>query len=209
MLTALTTSVDYADFLVETLPFTKEVVDRVIVITAPCDSETIRVATEAGADVFVTEAFFRNDAVFAKGSAINAALQHYKSELADSWLLHVDADVVLPERPPLEHIDKDWLYGAQRKAIVGKASLEYYRRTRQIRMAPRSRRITRPIGFYQLWHGSNWQDYPTLSDNASWDDMEFIKLFAKYALLGIVYHLQTPDLRRRGNWDGRRTAQFS
>lgn len=209
MLTALTTSVNYADYLIETLPYTKAAVDRVIVITSPYDADTIEAASKEGCDVFKTEAFFRNGAVFAKGSAINAALQHYKDDLAKGWILHLDADVILPERPDLSRFNGSTLYGAQRRAIIGKEGLEYYKRSGQARMAAKGRTITRPIGFFQLWHGSNWHDYPTLSDNASWDDMEFIKCFEQYKLVGTVYHLQTSDLKRRGNWNGRTTRQFS
>lgn len=208
MLTALTTSVNYADYLIETLPFTNAVVDRVIVITSPDDADTAEAASKVGAEVFMTEAFFRNGAVFAKGSAINAALQHYKSELVMGWILHLDADIILPERPDLGRFNGNTLYGAQRKPIIGKDGLDFYKRSGQARMAARGRTITRPIGFYQLWHGSNWHDYPVFSDNASWDDMEFIKLFEQYKLVGTVYHLQTSDLRRRGNWNGRTTQIF-
>lgn len=209
MLTTLTTSVNYADYLAETLPFTKARTDRVIVITAPQDLATIQLAAENGADVFETDAFFRNGAVFAKGSAINAALQHYKAELTDSWILHIDADIILPQRLELNRLNPSILYGAQRRLIVGKDSLEFYKKHGQARLMARGRTITRPIGFFQLWHGSNWRDYPTLSDNASWDDMEFIKLFEQYKFLSSVYHLQTSDLKRRGNWNGRTTRLFS
>lgn len=207
MLTVLTTSVNYADYLAETLPYTKELADRVIVITSITDGETNRICGNHGVEAFNTEAFFRNGAVFAKGSAINAALQYYRDELADQWLLYLDADVLAPALPALVTLDKAWLYGMQRKAIIGRESLEFYQRHGRTKMC-HARTISKPIGFFQLWHSSHWKDYPALSDNASWDDIEFVRQFAQYRMLGQVFHLQTSDLRRRGNWDGRTTKAF-
>lgn len=207
MLVAFTTSVNYSDYLAATLPYTLAAADRVIVITAPSDYATREVAACHGAEPFCTEAFFSNGAVFAKGTAINAALQAYKAELEDCWLLHVDADVVLRGRPDTNQLATDVLYGAQRVPIIGEEGWRRFLKIGRAR-ACASRRVTKPIGFFQLWHSSNWRDYPTLSDNASWDDMEFIKQFQRYRLIEHVYHLQTSDLQRRCNWNGRVSAVF-
>ena len=92
MLTVLTTSLNYADYLAETLPLMQAIAGRVIVITAEQDKDTNAIAAQNCVEVFNTPAFFRDGAVFAKGSAINAALLHYKKSLANQWLLHMDAD---------------------------------------------------------------------------------------------------------------------
>lgn len=208
MLVAFTTSINYSDYLAATLPYLKAAVDRVVVITAPHDYATREVAACQGAETLCTNAFFRNGAVFAKGSAINVALQAYREELENCWLLHVDADVIVPKRPETSQLATDILYGAQRVPIIGEEGWRRFQQTGRVR-ACSSRRITKPIGFYQLWHSSNWQDYPEASDNASWDDMEFIKRFQRYRVIEHVYHLQTSDLQRRCNWNGRVSAVFN
>jgi hypothetical protein len=211
MLTAFTTAVNYDDYLRVTLPYTLKIADRVVVITAPADPG-ICVAEELGADVFVTDAFYAKGTAFAKGCGINAALQANAEQLKDSWILHLDADVVTTDdlRPKLAHLDQTWLYGANRYGVYDRQRLARLIKGESFRRVNMSRHNSRPIGFYQLWHGSTGIiEYPTLSSNASWDDMEHIKKFGpRRKLITSVYHLMTHDLTRKANWDGRTTSAF-
>ena len=211
MLTAFTTSVNYDDYLSVTLPYTLKIADRVVVITTPGDA-SICVAEELGADVFETEAFYSKGTAFAKGSAIDAALRANADTLKDGWMLHIDADVVATEdiRLKLAHLDPEYLYGASRYTVYDLQRLRRLIKGESVRRFNSGRYNTRPIGFFQLWHGSTGiLEYPTLASDASWDDMEHLKKFgAKRKLLTSVYHLMTPGLIRRENWGGRKSATF-
>ena len=94
-LEAVTICVDYSDFLAESLPINRRNFDQYVVVTAPEDLETQRVAEFWDCDIVLTDVIRSRWGEFHKARGINAGLEHLK---LNGWVLHVDADIVLPPR---------------------------------------------------------------------------------------------------------------
>lgn len=94
MVKAICVSVDYSDILEMTLPTHKFFCESTLVITAPGDTKTIEVAEANGAQVHVTDAFYRKGAKFNKWSALEEGLDLIGRS---GWLLIIDADIAIPE----------------------------------------------------------------------------------------------------------------
>jgi len=85
--------VGYADFLRRTLPANVPLFDRFVVVTASEDSDTIKVAQDAGAEVVVSDSYKEHGAAFNKGRMINAGARVLDF---DDWVLIADADIYFP-----------------------------------------------------------------------------------------------------------------
>ena len=113
---------------------------------------------------------------FNKGLMINLGLAHLRNR---GWLVHLDADIVLPDRLRFilnkSRLDEDCLYGADRVNIVGRGHWEAIKRSVGYRRQYRYRYLVAaasvpadagrlgarllhneygycPIGFFQMWH---------------------------------------------------------
>jgi len=112
---AFITCVDFDDLLVASLKANAKHFDQVIVITAPHDKPTIRVASTAMNTVsFATDAFYQGGASFNKGLAIEKALNLFGRS---GWIVCMDVDIVLPDPLPIDtsKLDTESLYGARRR----------------------------------------------------------------------------------------------
>lgn len=87
----ITVSVEYGDLLAITLPRNARHFEKVVVVTAAHDEETLRVvASIPNAVPYVTDAFYRGG-VFNKGWALSEGLEF----LGDGWVTVMDADTLL------------------------------------------------------------------------------------------------------------------
>lgn len=187
-LEAVVICVDYADYLAETLPFLLPHVDDVVVVTTPGDGRTHRVCKRYGVRHLPTRCFYREGEVFNKARGINYGLSNLG---LDDWVLHVDADIVLPSRTRylLDHVDLDTskLYGCDRVHCVGRAAwddmkadpeLQYewsclVRPPRRWSLGARIAHMEYggycPIGFFQLWNpsGSGVSRYPRVGQGTA------------------------------------------
>ncbi len=115
----ITISIGYGDFLRETLPVNLPLVDDLIVITTEDDAETREVCRRHSVHHVLTDDHKRNGE-FNKARLINRALDQIG---AKDWVLHLDADIVLPRkyRQYLDwaHLDPQAIYGADRCNLVG------------------------------------------------------------------------------------------
>ncbi|OWK45741.1 hypothetical protein [Fimbriiglobus ruber] len=111
---AVTVCVGYGDFLAAAAPHNAPLFDRWTVVTAADDAETREVCRQHRLHCLVT-ADHERDGAFSKGRAVERGLQHLP---ASGWILHVDADVVLPARThdilARSHLDPAKIYGADR-----------------------------------------------------------------------------------------------
>lgn len=233
-LEAVTVCVNYADFLAETLPLNKPLFDRIVVVTTPEDKATQRVCEYWHVECVQTRAFGIEHGRFQKAAGINVGLRALSQ---DGWVVHLDADVVLPPltRRIIENadLDKRQLYGADRHNIVGyKAWRKHVRRPQlqqeagiyvhadryrvATRFAPMDRGGYIPIGFFQLWNprGSGVRTYPDgPKANAGSSDMLFAAQWprSRRALIPevIPYHLESERARQGANWSGRKTRPFA
>ncbi len=170
---AVTVCVGYADFLRETIPYALPHLDRWLIVTDEKDEVTREVCRQHNLEFLATDDFYRGGAKFDKARGIDRGL-HLLAH--DDWVLHLDADVVLPPhtRQTLQAADLDpqAIYGADRVMVKGwerwqrlKASEFLYRYSRShhfnvcfpggFDVGARWADVRHgyvPIGFFQLFH---------------------------------------------------------
>lgn len=179
---AIVTSVDYADYLDQTIPYVLPHVDDLMVVTTPGDIRTQHVCNQHSVKCYETDDFSKGGKPFDKAAGINFGLRHLK---LDGWVLHLDADTVLPPRTRhmLENtgLDPAKIYGCDRVSCVGRATWDAFKATPwhsfewrclvhapgngwplMSRVAHMSHGGYCPIGFFQLWCpiGSGIKTYP-------------------------------------------------
>lgn len=201
---AVTVCVGYADFLAETVKWNKKFIRKWMIVTEPGDTDTLSVCHRHNLDTLTTYDFRRNGRamhegkVFNKGRAIQRGLNALSCK---AWVLHLDADIVLPpefmDAMEMAHLDEGKIYGCDRQMVVGWDAWQRIQASgyRQHGMhcyvlphdkypvgtrwaSPRDGYV--PIGFFQLTHGSNltrsgiWnRPYPDHHGHAARSDVQF------------------------------------
>ena len=198
---AVTVCVNYADFLTETARHNRHIFDRWLIVTTPDDRATIACCKQHNLQCLTVDGIgsvdppkFQN-----KGVGISQGLAQLQT---DVWLLHIDADVVLPSdtRRQLEIacLDETCIYGIDRfcvhswdqwKQLEASGYLHNQHGHQLVTMPPQfgslNCRLVRnpwgytPIGFFQLWHGSSgmldgwrYKDYPLTNSTAAHSDIK-------------------------------------
>ena len=232
-LEGVTVSVNYADFLDETLRENLDHFDEFAVVTASDDRATQAVCDRHGV-ICVKSDVHREDPLdrFNKGLMINLGLAHLRNR---GWLMHLDADIVLPDRLRFmlnkSRLDTDCLYGADRMNVVGRPNWEAIKQSanydrqyhhRYLVSPARAHLGSRlihneygycPLGCFQLWHCRHRdRRYHFSQGSAEHSDVLFALQWpaARRILLpGVfVYHLESEPARIGTNWNGRVTRPF-
>lgn len=222
----------YSDFLEQTLPHTLRNVNKLVVVTAKNDHDTKKLCAKF--DVTCVDGWSFKRGGFDKAKAINHGLAHLS---CSDYLLHMDADVILPDA------FGDWfttshtltpknIYGVDRYDCRSKAELKtlfdkgwvHARKEWRYMIHPPHglRPSTRvghsdyegwlPIGFFQLWHSSEQTRYPVKQGSHSeHTDVLFAANWAPENRILIpdfyVVHISTG--REVGeNWSGRKSPQW-
>lgn len=223
---------DYSDFLLHTLPENSQHFDRVVVVTHPEDGQTKALCNKYSIDFVETTAFHIDGDKFNKGRAINIGLGHLRGE---DWLLHIDADILLPHRfrdlLKRANLDKKNIYGADRVNVYGldhwqehkdKITPHYSQRyfVQPPKEFPLGARIIHaehgytPIGYFQLWNVAAHRRYPINQGNAEHTDVLFSALWPRENRIllpeVIVYHLESQcgPTEMGKNWNGRKSPRF-
>lgn len=227
---AVTVCVDYSDFLEESIKENLRHLDRWVIVTSHQDHKTRALCAKYSIECVVTDIMHEKGQVFNKGAAINLGLGHLKGL---DWILHLDADIILPGRfrDMLDRADlqRECLYGADRINIVGWDTWQAYKHNREPYFssgyfveAPKGFNVGARIihkdfhfsviGYYQLWHKSSYKKYPTNQGNAEHTDVLFSCQWARKhrVLLPEIYvlHLESERCEMGRNWDGRKTKWF-
>lgn len=215
MIEAIVVCVDYDDYLAETLPYVREAVDRLLVVSASRDSDTPRVCENLNVECLTTDAFFDDGAVFWKGRAINAGLRCLSRS---DWILHLDADIAMMHPLNCDGLDPHCLYTAPRLPVLGREEWRAIQRgafitTREPKKMYYKRGNLLPCGYFQLWNvRQNPFWYDERSKDASKSDWAFNENFPpeRRRILDdiAVYHLEMPGDNIKANWQGRRTPRF-
>jgi hypothetical protein len=225
----------YADIAAYTFPQMKRQVDRLLVVTSPDDVETKDLCHRLNIELLETDDFSRDGDAFNKGRGIERGLAMLAH---DEWLLHIDADIYLPDdfRESLLDADLDprTIYGADRVCLVGWEAFDKWRQrgtSRQFHCfqhtygVPLGARWVEirygyvPIGFFQLWHesaagrkGIRTRRYPEWHANAARADVKFaLQWDRKHRQLlpeVIVGHIEPHTSAMGANWEGRTTRPF-
>jgi hypothetical protein len=230
---AITTCVEYADFLAWSLPLNVRQFDRLIVVTTPNDRHTRDLCEHHHVECLTTDAFHHGGKAFDKGSAISAGLAQLS---LDAWVCHIDVDIVLPPRSRsiLERLDLDpaSLYGIDRMMCHGFAAFAQYQTKPEVQHScdiyvqasafPLGVRLAKlhgdgylPLGFFQLWNAAatGIKDYPS-HGTADRGDLVFAQRWQRRnrhlipEIIGIHIDNVDPDDEMGANWRGRRTKPF-
>jgi len=163
---AITVCIDFSEWLEKCIS-NKDKLDRWIIVTHLSDGKTIKFCKQHNLECVLSNRVFEGNAYFAKGKAINDAL-----EVADktNWLMSLDADILLPNdfRSTLneEITSQDTLYGSYRYDATGdKMQQDEFNGS------------TIPYGFFQLWHSSVKTKYVEVSKKGIIDDYNFSRSF--------------------------------
>lgn len=200
----LTVCVNYADYLLITMPQWLRGLASLTIVTTVSDTETHRVAAlydkhplRVPLTIYRTDAFTRDGAVFNKGLAMEEGRMLMPWE---DWILFFDSDVT-PEptwRDQLPELQMGYLYGCKRHAC---------RDQRQLgdRTLPYEDDDRPGYGYFQLFHSKDPKVQKTPLLDTWWRhagnyDSEFLLSFRSMTqeLPLHLWHLGT-----RGNWFGR------
>lgn len=203
-----------------------------MVVTSFKDQATIDLCAHLGVVCIKTDVFTEHGDKFDKARGINLGIAHCRG---DGLLVHLDADIILPHRfRYLLNTAKptaSTLYGADRLYV---RNFEQWQEIeRGGRLIPQwadgchvlphgafqmgSRLLHGdygycPIGYFQLWAGSDRKNYPGGTGSAEHSDVLFALQWPreKRVLLPqfFVYHIATEGARMGANWQGRTTAAF-
>ena len=161
-ITTITVCIDFCKWLKKCIS-NKELLSRWIIVTHASDLETINFCKDNNIEYILSKRIFEHDNLFAKGKAINEALNIVNNA---EYILSLDADILLPKNfnEILSNYvnDKSYLYGCRR----------YDNNEKCIDQDSHNNKVM-PYGFFQLWHTSQKNKYSELSDNAIVDDWIF------------------------------------
>ena len=231
LIDAVTVCAGYADFLAATLPENLPHLNRLVVVTAPDDWETMAVCKQFSVECRATNLMTSGGARFAKARGIDYGLAFLASK---NWVLHFDADIAFP--PDLRRslvnrpMNPSYLYGADRVYCNSYADWQAHLATQRHQHRdhyrvdpPRFALGSRvkihaydgylPIGYFQLWHGSTGRRYPTTQQDGAehTDVLHAIQWGAEERHLlpdFFVVHLDSEPAAMGANWQGRRTPRF-
>lgn len=221
---------DYGDFLEETLPRNLQGLDGVSVVTHPEDKRTKTLCNKLGVSCIETEVMHHGGDAFNKGRAINLGLAHLRH---DGWLLHLDADILLPDRfrnsLSQAGLNPKNIYGADRLNIKNYENWKNHKNKRRPQWQhgclvipneefPMGVRLVHghygycPIGYFQLWHSTAKKRYPIAQGSAEHTDVLFSVQWPRENRVLLpeffVYHLESEAAPMGKNWGGRKTKQF-
>jgi hypothetical protein len=228
---ALTVCVSYSDFLCWTILYNKSLFDRYVVVTSSNDRATRDLCEYHHVECVSTDLFFERERAFCKSNGINAGLQ--RLSLGD-WVLHLDADVVLPPRSRflIESADLDpaaihgvdrimcpdfvsWLGHVQRPEV--QHSCDAFVQATSYPLGARVAKMREdgwvPCGYFQLWHPAT-SGICTYPDHGTADrsDIQFARQWPRRRRVLIpeivAIHLASEEGEMGANWRGRTSAPF-
>jgi hypothetical protein len=201
--------VNYDDLLSITLPRNLRHLRECLVVTSPDDVRTQElVRTTPGARLHVTDAFSRHGATFNKGLALEEGFDVLGRE---GWILIWDADILLPDRLPLDRLKFGSLHGARRRMLEDPARWHPGFNWAEAKPAPDAGMI----GFFQLFHAADpalenvrpW--YEVTFAHAGGGDAYFIEHWRRRRATMTVFPLEVLHLGPKdSNWFGRATPRL-
>lgn len=229
---AVVVSIGYGDYLWDTLPRNLPLLDDLVVVTSREDRETQSAAVRHGARLLTSEAHLKDGMTINKAAAINFGLGYVRRK---DWLLVMDADIVMPHlaRRLIESAEphQRCIYGVDRWDVPGWIAYASWLTdtaadpgAAYLSHAPPGWRVGgrisaagqdgwSPLGYWQLWHSSEWDTYPELPGaNAEAVDLAHAHRWARprRVLLPDWYalHLIAQGLPMGADWQGRRSARW-
>lgn len=210
---AIIVSVDYHDFLSLTLEANAHHFESLIVATTPQDKKTQSIVSSVpNATCHITEAFYEKGCSFNKGAAIEEC---FNLTTRLGWFVCIDADIIMPKKIILNNMDKQKLYGTQRRILKNPSLYEssYKDPISWQNLYLDWHPSIQAGGYFQLFHSmakplQNYPWYPTtichagVSDylfNDKWDRLNKTRIMA----LELLHLGDTCE-----NWGGRKSPFF-
>ena len=226
------TCVNYYDTLPYSLESCKKIFEKVFVITDTMDTITPQVCEGFDfVECIQSDCFYKDDAVFNKGAAINQGLKRIPID-KDNWVLIFDADTIFTLQSLYILSTNDFglnsLYGAIRQPIPNITSYEKFIEKRDHNNActifennlehtnevfPLIKKIDkdRIFGYFQLFNSTNLSKenylYPENYKNARNSDLKFSSLFKDNIV--VHKHIRVLHFGSVSNWNGRVSLSFS
>ena len=212
---SLVVCVEYDDFLDITLPRNCKHFDKTLVVTTHDDVQTQAVTLRNGCECFATQAFYRDDAMFNKGAAVEEGFDVLGRS---GWICIWDADVLMPRFMPLGNLEESCLYTPIRRILEDPTQHEQYMEESRWSTLHSPTREHEFNGYFQLFHASvtppPW--YSTTSGHAGLCDSDFSHKFPpenRRRLPFEVLHLGAEGIPELGtrvgeNWAGRVSARI-
>jgi hypothetical protein len=227
----------YGDFLEHTLPFTKRISDKIIVVTGKEDKYTQTICRLNDVECLPTY-IHRYDGGFEKALAINHGLAHLELK---GWVMHMDADIVLNNAFRLwfqeTNLDKECIYGIDRFNLNYEQweelkKTDWLDRTRHwsylitpvsdmnlsvqaklgSRVAHGAYKGWCPLGFAQLYWGPKKPRYPTKQQSGAEHCDLLHSVFwepNKRILIPDAFAIHLTTSNKQGiNWKGRKSKIF-
>lgn len=228
----------YGDFLAQTLPENLPLLDNLVVVTSPDDSETIRVCRRHSVHCVTSNDGTRNGP-FNKYRLLQRGIDQIGGK---DWILNLDADIVLPRkfRQMLEwaHLDEKCIYGVDRQNVVGWDEWQAIKKYvgawdnhnhgcghwTHPKYPVMSRWVSNihgfvPVGYFQLAHASaifqegyHHRRFPQDHGDAARCDIQFgLQWDRRHRVLLpeiIVLHLESEPSTLGTNWKGRKSKRF-
>ena len=234
---AVSICLNFSDFLAHTLPFNKNIFDRLVIVTSHEDKETPRVCEYYHVECIRTNVFGED---FNKAKGINVGLNHL-SRL--DWLVHYDCDIIFPPRTrhllEIAKLREDTLYSAHRQMCPSyeefakwlampttEHECDIYLHNRGFPLGTQIGKLTKnqndsadlgwtACGYFQMWNEKNKAKkiYPEQFAGFASSDLYFSYQWPREYSAIIpefsLIHLQTDDHGKMGdNWSGRKTKKF-
>lgn len=148
MIDALSVCVDYSDYLALGIKRWREGLRSLTIVSAPHDELTHQLARAEGAQVYITDAFYRDGAAFNKGRALEEARERLPR---GGWVLLFDADII-PE--------SGWVYKvSEARPEIGNlySAKRYDCRNLGDRESPNLPELPDDcgVGYFQLFHSED------------------------------------------------------
>lgn len=235
---AIIICLNYSDYLALTLPHVVNAVDEVVVVTDEEDSRTKSICESIGVKCLISKNIHADKAIFAKGRAINDALDSIENK---DWILVLDADVVLnndfKQKIKSLTLNPGALYYTRRwgpkqvsdiKPIMDDINAGTSWSHLLVKWEDKSptgiirdgnSMEIQPFGYFQLFNArasalkGRTKIYSEVSDTAQWDDAFFgMRVYPT----DHVILLPVPDFdvihlphRNKVNWTGRKTEDIN
>ncbi len=217
----------YDDFLAQTLPHNLAFLPSVTVVTSPRDTATMELARHLGADLFLTDAWHLGGSLN-KAHALNQWWFHSVATAPQSWLMTLDADILLFDSVAggLADLNPKWLYGARRRMCPDEAALsDFLSGKKALDDFPLD---TIPVvggklwghfpqqnqaglsGFLQLWcpaHATGLPQFPVSGSAEAYDTLfglSFGEQSRGFLRMRDALHLGPAEV----NWHGRRSPRW-
>lgn len=209
-LVAICISYNYYDTLKFTLPTNHLHFDRIFLVTQEDDVKTIELCSMYDNVIIIFYDFKNNNKEFDKFGAIRLVQQRMFVEFPDSWYLHLDADIVLPnnfiEILQKENLHPDCIYGAKRVIFLKTSQLmekktyikPYYCKFNDVFYTIHNEPTI--IGFFQLYKKKKLQK-DNYNNAASGDNNFMIENFNIFCSLDNLFVIHLGNTEK--NWNGK------